>query len=398
MAASGGADPEVLDAPRGRRERRAALVPLILATMASQALLVVLAPTMVDAGRSFEASVGAVGQARSIAAAAAIAFAALVPAILARGGLRALLATGIALAVTGMSAAAAAPALGFYLAAHVLVGAGVSALLSAGFAGVAALPAADRAAAMGYVASANALAWIVANPIIGVLTDAISWRAAQLVPAAIALAALAALPRIVPLAEPAAGAGVWRLITGDRPARRWAGAEMLAYCAWAGALLTFVGAYFIEEHGVSESATGVMLALGAGAYVIAAARSGALLARFPREPLMRVAALAMSVLLVGLFAFGSSVWPSFALFCLVALLAGVRTPASAGLGLAQLPDQPGLMMALRTAMTQLGYLLGAVASGLVLAASDFEVLGPILAVVMVASAWVMSGVPDPDAR
>jgi predicted MFS family arabinose efflux permease len=56
------------------------------------------------------------------------------------------------------------------------------------------------------------------------------------------------------------------------------------------------------------------------------------------------------------------------------------------------------MMALRTAMTQLGYLLGAVASGLVLTASDFEVLGPILAVVMVASAWVMSGVPDPDAR
>lgn len=53
--------------------RRARLAPLVLATMSSQALLVVLAPTIVAIGADLGASVGAVGQARSITAGIAIA-------------------------------------------------------------------------------------------------------------------------------------------------------------------------------------------------------------------------------------------------------------------------------------------------------------------------------------
>ncbi|HSI92756.1 MAG TPA: hypothetical protein VK925_04610, partial [Jiangellaceae bacterium] len=49
------------------------LAPLVLATIASQALLVVLAPTMAAIAAEFEGSVAAVGQARSITAAVAVA-------------------------------------------------------------------------------------------------------------------------------------------------------------------------------------------------------------------------------------------------------------------------------------------------------------------------------------
>src|SRR3712207_5044509 len=45
--------------PKSASSRVRRLLPLVLSTMASQALLVVLAPTIVEAGRAFGASVGA---------------------------------------------------------------------------------------------------------------------------------------------------------------------------------------------------------------------------------------------------------------------------------------------------------------------------------------------------
>ena len=57
----------------------------------------------------------------------------------------------------------------------------------------------------------------------------------------------------------------------------------------------------------------------------------------------------------------------------MALMAGIRSTASSGLGLDQLPSQPGSMMASRTASAQLGYMFGALIGGLVLAVADFGV-------------------------
>lgn len=82
-------------------------------------------------------------------------------------------------------------------------------------------------------------------------------------------------------------------------------------------------------------------------------------------------------------------------FCMIGLLAGIRTPASAGLGLEQLPGHPAVMMAARTAATQFGYLLGALVGGAVIAGAGYGVLGLVLAAVMAISAWLVSGVDDP---
>jgi predicted MFS family arabinose efflux permease len=113
------------------------LAPLVFATLASQALLVALSPTVVAVARDLGSSVGAVGQARSVAAALAI-FASLasigrIDAL----GLRRLVGAGSTLAVLAGAAIALAPTLGVFLAAHVLVGLAFACLLSAGFAGVA---------------------------------------------------------------------------------------------------------------------------------------------------------------------------------------------------------------------------------------------------------------------
>ena len=170
------------------------LAPLVLATMASQALLVALSPTIVAIGRDLGASVGAVGQARSVAAGVAIMASLAIVGASMRWAFAASWASGPRWRLSRARPSALAPTLALFLAAHLLVGLAFACLLSAGFAGVAAFPPERRPWAIGYVAGANAVAWIVVNPIGGAVTEWLSWRAAEVVPAGIAAAALMAAP------------------------------------------------------------------------------------------------------------------------------------------------------------------------------------------------------------
>ena len=160
--------------------------------MASQALLVVLGPIMVAVGADLGASVGAIGQARSVTAVVAIAVSASIANRVDTLGVSRLVAVGGAFAVAGCAAIASAPALAVFLLAHVLVGIAVACLLSAGFAGTAAFAAERRAWAIGWVAGANALAWIVVAPVVGMVAARSSWRTAEAIPAVVALAAIVA--------------------------------------------------------------------------------------------------------------------------------------------------------------------------------------------------------------
>ncbi len=179
-------------APSSSRWRR--LAPLVLATMASQALLVVLSPTITAIGDDFHHSIAAVGQARSVTAAVAIAASLAITARIGVIGVRRLIVVGCLGSFAAAAAVALAPNLGFFLAAHVLVALSFACLLSAGFAGVVGFPPEERAWAVGFVAGANALAWVIVNPAVGAITEWASWRLAELVPAVLVLAALVAVP------------------------------------------------------------------------------------------------------------------------------------------------------------------------------------------------------------
>ena len=368
------------------------LAPLMLATMASQALLVALSPTVVAIGRDLGASVGTVGQARSVAAGVAIAASLAIVGRIDALGVRRLLGVGSALAIVACAAVALAPTLALFLAAHLLVGLAFACLLSAGFAGVAAFPSERRPWAIGYVAGANALAWIVVNPVVGAVTAWLSWRAAEVVPAGIALAALLAVPA-AGQAPNRAAAPQLAVLLGERSARRWLGAEVIAYGAWT-ALLTFLGAFFIERLGVREAAAGWLLASGAAAHLTAATRSRRLVSLVSRRRLAAGSALIMAILLFVLLGLTDSAPLAVATFCLLGLAAGIRSPASSGLGLEQLPSHPGAMMAARTAATQLGYLLGAVIGGAVISGAGYGTLGIVLAIGMASSAALTLGVDD----
>jgi predicted MFS family arabinose efflux permease len=276
--------------------RRSALLPLVLATMASQGLLVVLSPTIVAIGDDLGASVSAVGQARSITAVVAVVSSLFITSRIGAIGVRRLLVVGSALAVVACALVASAPGLWAFLAAHVVVGVAFACLLSGGFAGSRRVSGGrPRAWAAGYVVGANSLAWIVVNPVVRALTERLSWRVAELVPATIALAALLTA-RSVATVRGAGAAPRLRGVLADVSARRWIGSELVAYAAWTG-LLTFVGAFFIDTFGVTSATAGWLLAAGAAAHFTAATRSGRLVARFSRRRLVVVAGLAMTVLL-----------------------------------------------------------------------------------------------------
>lgn len=369
------------------------LSPLVLATMASQSLLVVLAPTMVAISEDLGVTVGVLGQARAVTAVVSIIASVLLTGVAGALTLRTTLTIGSVLAIGASALVAAARSPFAFLGAHVLVGLALALLLSGGFAGVAAFPVERRAWATGYVAAANAAAWIVVNPFAAALTEWFNWRAAQAVPVLIALCALFTARQAVPV--PGAGRGEWDAPLREPSARRWIAAETVGFAAWT-ALLTFAGAFFIEHIGLSQTSTGWALAAGAAAYVLASTRAGRLTSRIPRLRLAVSSALAMAAVLPILLGLSDVGPAAVLLFCLIGLIAGLRTPASAGIGLAQLPGRPGAMMAARTAATQLGYLLGALIGGTVIAFWGYATLGWALAAVMALSAVLLRRVDDPE--
>lgn len=378
-----------MDASRWRM-----LSPLVLSTMASQSLLVVLAPTIVAISADLQASVATVGQARSITAMVSVPFSLVLSARADRLPVRRQLRMGAALAVIACAAVAASGSTAVFLVSHVLVGAGFALLLSAGFAGVAAFTPEHRAWATGYVAGANALAWIVVNPLAAGVTAGLSWRAALAVPATIAVAALVTAGYATPVPSARPATGLWEPLA-VASARHWIASEVAAYTAWT-AVLTFSGAFFIERIGVSQSMTGWLLAAGAGAYLAASTRSDRLSRLVPQRRLVCLAALAMAALLPLMLGGPPEVAPAVSLFCLIGMAAGVRTPASAGLALEQVPSRPAAMMAARTAATQTGYLLGALVGGVVIAGPGYGALGVVLALVMAGSAWLVLRVDEPQ--
>lgn len=383
----------------------------MLATTATQASIVVLAPLLVEIGHSLDASVSAVGLARSVLAGTAFAGSLAFGPLIDRIGVRPLIVRGAALGLAGAAATALAPTLAVFYAAHVVTGLGVGCLLSAGFAGVASyFSGREMAWAMGYVVGAQSLAWIVGNPIVGTLAHVGSWRLSYVVPASVCLAALVAglmlrstslLPRAAaahandgapPRPEPIS-AGL-RAVFADRSARRWTISELVAYSAWS-AELTYAAVFYIRNYDTSVGTIGFLLAGGSLIFLLSSLNTARITTRFTRKPLLVICAFGMGAVLVPMLNWAPSVLGTFLMFCAMAVFAGIRLAGSSALGLEQLPDRPGAMMGARTSAAQLGYMVGAAGGGLVLALWGFGTLGFVLFAGMTLSALLLAGVHDP---
>jgi predicted MFS family arabinose efflux permease len=312
---------------------RAVSAVLFLCLFAAQAGAIALSPVLAEVARDLDVSTAAAGQLRTIAGLVARVTALALGRLGARVALGRQRLGGSLLLALGSLASAAAPSIGLLAAAQVPVGAGIGILTTAGSLAAAEwVPRERRAATLSWALIGQPAAWIVGMPLLGAAGER-SWRWAWLAfPLVAALLAGAAVARRG--GAPRASTAPARLRAAlEAPAlARWLGAELLANSAWAGTLV-FSGALFVESYGASSAVTGVVLAVGASAYVTVNLALRRLADGDPQRLLVGLAfALAAATALFG--ACRPSIVVSTALFSAAAFAAGGRTFLSSAFGLA----------------------------------------------------------------
>ena len=338
---------------------------LFWALFAAQSAILVLSPILPQVAQEFGVSTGVAAQLRSVsgvtAGVVALAFAVTGD----RFRLSWLIHGGLGTLAVSSLLSAAAPSFTVLLVAHVLMGFGLAAIVSGGMAASEAWAGSgERTKVLSLALIGQPVAWVVGQPVAGLVAGH-NWRWAWLaVPFASAIVGLLAMTvrdRTIPdEGRDCDPLGLWKL----PGVRRWALAELLAFTAWGGALV-YAGAVYIERYGLSVETTGLVLGAGAALYLPGNALGRRLIDRSIRSVLVTwsLAAAAM-VVIHGVGSF--PLWVSIAGFGLAVFFAGGRTIAGAALGLELSRGRRLAAMSVRTGAGQFGYLIGAVVGGALL--------------------------------
>jgi DHA1 family inner membrane transport protein len=365
-------------------ERHATAATLALCLAASQAALLTLTPILASVAADFDISTATAAQLRTISGLTAGVTALLSGLAAARIGLRELLLAGLAVLAVGTAVSAIAPHFAVLAVAQAPIGVGVGLTYSAAVAAVAdwSRPE-ERSRVLAVALLGPPLAWVFGMPIAGAAGEA-SWRWAWVaVPLVLALAGLMALALRRPSPPAAVRAGLRRVL-GEPGVVRWSLGELLAYSAWLG-VLVFIGALFVEVHGLSVAATGLALGLGALAYV----PGNLVFRRWVDERgrlLLVTLALACGVVTAALCTVRPDAWVSLALFGALSFLAGGRTLAGGARGLNLAPELRLGVTGVRTAALQFGSFVGAAVGGVALAVGGFTAAGLAFAALFAAAA------------
>jgi predicted MFS family arabinose efflux permease len=357
---------------------RGIAIPLFLSLFAAQAAVIALAPVLPAVASDFGVSTATAGQLRSISGLAAGITALAMGALTRRLGLRDVLLVGLFALLAGSLLSSIAPGFATLLFAQVVIGIGLATVLAAGLAAAAEWSEfADRAHVLSWTLIGQPVAWIIGMPLVGLVGD-VSWRMAWIaVPFLGALVALVAVSRRPSEAPNDPAVNSWRLLRHDLNVAGWALGELLGFSAWAGTLV-FAGALFVEAYSATPGETGLLLGLGAVAYL-----PGNMLARRYVDTQSRRMLVALPVaaalLVAGFGCYRHGLLLSMALFALLAAVAAGRTIAGSALGLEVCERRRVFAMRLRAAATQFGYLLGAVLGGLALGLGGYSALGLTLA-------------------
>lgn len=361
---------------------------MFLSLFASQAGAIALSPVLPEVSRDLGVSTAVAGQLRTIAGLVAGLTALAMGRLSGRVGLGRQLLAGSILLALGSLLSAAAQGIGLLALAQAPVGAGIGMLTTAATLAPAEwVPPRQRPAVLSRALTGQPWAWIVGMPMLGLAGEA-SWRVAWLVfPLAAALLAAAAVAGR--RAAPPVQAPPVRLreALAAPQAGRWLAAEVLANTAWAGTLV-YAGALLVESYGTSAAATGVLLAIGAGASVLGNVALRHLVGGEPRRWLVNLA-LTLAVVTAAFDAFRPSLVVSAALFAVAAFAAGGRTMLSGAFGLSLPPAVRPAAVSMRAASLQFGYFTGSLSAGAAFALGGDVACGATAGALFAASAFVL---------
>lgn len=341
-------------------------VVLFACLFAAQASVLVLSPILPDIAAEFGMSTATAAQLRSISGLTAGLSAFVVAAAGDRVALRSLLYAGLGLLAVASTGSALAPSFLALVVTHVLIGLALSFVVSGALAASEAwAPAGEQTRTLSWALIGQPVAWVVGQPLVGLVGDVgwrWAWAAVPLSSSLVALAIVRARDRTVSVRHGVADPLGLRSLPGLRP---WALGELLAFSAWGGTLV-YAGAFFVETYDVTTGVAGMLLGIGAAAYLPGNFLGRAWLSRGPAGPLLAfgTAAAAMSLVFGGV---RPAVVFSTAAFSILAFFSAGRTIAGAALGLHLSGGHRLAAMSVRTAMQQFGYLIGSVVGGVVLA-------------------------------
>ncbi len=361
---------------------------LFWALFATQAAILVLTPILPDVAAEFDVSTASAAQLRSVAGITAAITALYLATVGNRFRLGVILSSGLALIGVGSLISALAPSFQVMLAAHVVIGLGLAAVLAGGFAASEAWAAdGDRARVLSRALIGQPVAWIVGQPIAGFVAR-FDWRWTWIfVPVVGCLIALVALrlrdPTISDEGEKCDPAGLWR-VPG---VKSWAISEFIAFSAWGGALV-YAGSVLIEAYGLDVATAGVILGAGAVFYLPGNSLGRRLVGMGTARLMIGFslpAALAVTVFSTTLFTLPIAV----AGFAAAVFFAAGRGFAGAARGLQVSDGRRLAAMSVRASADQFGYLTGTVVGGILLEAWGFPGMGFGFAVLLGISALVL---------
>jgi len=356
------------------RSHRSATITLFSALFAAQAALIAMSPVLAQAADDLDVSTATAGQLRTVTGVAAGVTALLVSVGMVRLALaRQLLLSSLLLAL-GSLASAAAPDYAVLAAAQVPVGVAVAVLTTAATLAAAEwVPSELRTRTLSWALVGQPAAWIAGMPLVGAV-GASSWRYGWLVlPFAAAVTVAALVGRRASAAPgPPRAAGVGAVLR-DRMVAPWLASELLANSAWAGTLV-YAGALFSEVDGASPIETGVVLALGAVAYIAGNLTFRRLVRLEPVGVLVALAGVS-GVAVLAFTSTDSGVAVRTMLFAVAAFFVGGRTMVSSAFAVAMPLSRRSAVTSLRASTMQFGYVVGSSLGGVAVAVGGYKALG-----------------------
>jgi MFS transporter, DHA1 family, inner membrane transport protein len=380
-----------------RRAEYLILLAVIITMTVNQTAIVIISPLAVAIAEDFDVSVSLSGQLRTVSALVSAFLAPFVGLMSDRIGRKPVMLLGLFSILSFGIASTVAPTFALLMAAQSIAGFGIAALLSSGYAVVAdAFPPERRAWAVGIISVGQPMAWVIGLPLIGLVADGFGWRWSFVaVPVLFSLLGFLFI-RFVPGERRSSRNGVQERplvslasILRARSPRSWILAELTAYSGWAGTLV-FLGAYYISEHGRSTALTGILLSLTALAFVAGSLVSSRVVERFGAKVAICSGAIASAVALMVTLVIIPGVWVSLVLLMIFGMTQGVRGAAASVLGLMQSPEHQGAMMGFRASVVQMGYVLGGLAGGGLLAVGGYALLGTTFGMVIVIASIFMA--------
>jgi MFS transporter, DHA1 family, inner membrane transport protein len=394
----------VTDRPSKAIDERFVLVTVIALMLVNQTGIVIISPLAIEIARTFDTSVSAAGQLRTVAALVSGVLAPFVGLMSDRIGRKPVIMAGLVAMGTCGVLSAIAPVFGILLAVQVLAGVGIAALLSVGYAVVGDCFEGDRRAwAIGVISIGQPMAWVIGLPLIGLLADNFGWRWSFIgVPVAFSLIGIIFAVRIwLPpqrISAPGLGVSNLRDILRNRSASAWIACELIAYAGWAGTLV-YLGAYYIAIHDQSVTATGFLLASAALAFAGGSLASHRVTRRVGSKGSILVGAFSSAVALILTLGLDPTLLLAAALLGLFGFAQGIRGAAASNLGLAQAPEHRGAMMGFRASVVQFGYVIGGSIGGAILILGEYDLLGIVFSgVIALAAVLMVTLVSDPSTR